>query len=198
MPPTSPGDITDLLSRSATGDGAAMDRLLPLVYDELHRLAAAHLRRERSDHTLQATALVNEAYLKLVDQTRVRWESRGHFLAVAATAMRRILVDHARGKSRLKRAAPGDRVALEDGADAVGVERDVDLIALDEALDALSRLDARKVRVIELRYFAGMTIDETAAALDVAPATVKRDWEFARLWLLREMTGDRTDDVASP
>jgi RNA polymerase sigma-70 factor (ECF subfamily) len=175
-----------------------MDRLLPLVYDELHRLAAAHLRRERSDHTLQATALVNEAYLKLVDQTRVRWESRGHFLAVAATAMRRILVDHARGKSRLKRAAPGDRVALEDGADAVAVERDVDLLALDEALDALSRLDARKVKVIELRYFAGMTIDETAAALGVAPATVKRDWEFARLWLLREMTGDRTDDVASP
>jgi RNA polymerase sigma factor (TIGR02999 family) len=193
-------DITTLLGRVAEGDHTAFERLLPLVYDELHRLASSQLRRERADHTLQTTALVNEAYMKLVDQTRVQWESRGHFLAIAARAMRRILVDHARGKSRQKRAAPGQRVALTHvdvpmltQAGAASWEIDglgVDLVALDQALERLGSVDHRKLQVIEMRFFTGMTIDETAEALGIAPTTVKRDWEFARLWLLREMAGD--------
>ncbi|MCL4210298.1 MAG: sigma-70 family RNA polymerase sigma factor [Phycisphaerales bacterium] len=185
-----PDDITTLLRQATAGDDHAFERLLPLVYDELRRLAASQLRRERKDHTLQPTALVNEAYLKLIDQTQIQWESRGHFLAIAATAMRRILVDHARGKSRIKRAAPGERVAFLDDL-VVRDESDTDLVALDEALTKLGAIDPRKVKVIEMRYFAGLTIEETAAALGIAPATVKRDWEFARLWLLREMTGGK-------
>jgi RNA polymerase sigma factor (TIGR02999 family) len=198
-------DITTLLGRVASGDEGAFERLLPLVYDELHRLASSQLRRERADHTLQTTALVNEAYMRLVDQTRVQWESRGHFLAIAARAMRRILVDHARGKSRQKRAAPGQRVALSD-VDAIaptlaaGAPREddglgVDLVALDTALERLGAVDPRKLKVIEMRFFTNMTIEETAQALGVAPATVKRDWEFARLWLLREMAGDNDGEA---
>jgi len=190
----SPGDVTALLRQASAGDQAALERLLPLVYDELRRLAADHLGRERPDHTLQPTALVHEAWIRLVDQTRTSWESRGQFLAVAATSMRRILVDHARGRARIKRAAAGERVALEEDA-AVAAERGVDLVAIDEALRKLGEDDSRKVRVIELRFFAGMTIEETAAALSIAPATVKRDWEFARLWLLRELSGEGGGDA---
>lgn len=172
--------------------------MLPLVYGELRRLADGHLRRERIDHTLNPTALVHEAYLKLSEQTRVRWESRGHFLAIAATAMRRILIDHARTKSRMKRAADGQRVAYpEDLAVGAAVNRPassarsdasseagLDLLALDAALRRLEDVDPRKARVIDMRFFAGMTIEAIADALDIAPATVKRDWDFARLWLL--------------
>lgn len=168
------------------GDTEAVDRVMPLVYEALHELASGYLRRERPDHTLQPTALVNEAYMKLVDQTRANWRSRGHFLAIAATAMRRILVDHARGKSRQKRAGEGRRVALTEGA--VLDDRDrMDLVALDEALNRLAEVDQRKVRVIEMRFFGELSVKQTAEILDVSSATVKRDWAFARLWLMREM-----------
>jgi RNA polymerase sigma factor (TIGR02999 family) len=179
-------EVTGLLQRVSDGDEDAMDRVVPLVYDALHKLAAGYLRRERPDHTLQPTALVNEAFLKLVDQTRVSWESRGHFLGIAATSMRRILVDHARGKARQKRAAPGRRVALEEAA-SVADAPELDLVALDESMNRLRDIDPRKVQVMELRYFAGRSINETAETLGISPATVKRDWDFARLWLLRDM-----------
>lgn len=179
-------EITSLLQRVSSGDDTALQAIMPLLYEALHELAAGYLRHERADHTLQPTALVNEAYMKLVDQTRVQWQSRNHFMAVAATAMRRILTDHARGKSRRKRAAPGGRVALDEA-----MVRDegaqLDLVALDESLCRLQAIDARKVRVVEMRFFAGLGVEETAEALGVSPATVKRDWDFARLWLMRDM-----------
>lgn len=181
------GDVTVILRRVAEGDDSAQEQLLEVVLSELRGLAGAYLRQERSDHTLQPTALVHEAWLKLVDQTKVRWESRGHFLAIAATAMRRILTDHARRRSRQKRAASGARVALEETPGEIR-ERDLDLVALNDALTKLGARDARKVSVVEMRYFGGLTVDDTAAALGVSRATVKRDWEFARLWLEREMT----------
>jgi RNA polymerase sigma-70 factor, ECF subfamily len=180
-------EVTTLLQRLSSGDSAAMAQILPLLYDTLHDLAAGYLRNERPDHTLQPTALVNEAYLKLVDQTRVDWQSRSHFIAIAATAMRRILVDHARGKSRKKRAADGVRVALPAHAAVASDANPLDLVDLDAALDRLGAIDPRKVQVIEMRFFAGLSIEQTAEALEISPATVKRDWEFARLWLLREM-----------
>jgi len=187
--PASQSDVTTLLKQVSSGDTTAMERLMPLIHDALHDLAQRYLRRERPDHTLQPTALVNEAYMKLVDQTRANWESRGHFLAIAATAMRRILVDHARGKNREKRAAPGRRVALDEGIAATedGSNR-LDLVALDAAMGKLAAIDPRKVQVIEMRFFTGLTIEETAEALGLSPATVKRDWEFARLWLMREVS----------
>ena len=181
-------EVTGLLQRVTVGDDQAMSQVIPLVYDALHDLAVGYLRKERADHTLQPTALVNEAFMKLVDQTRVSWESRGHFLGIAATSMRRILVDHARGKSRNKRAPGGRRVALEEAV-SVGDAPDMDLIALDESMNRLKDVDPRKVQVIEMRYFAGLGVDETAEALAISPATVKRDWDFARLWLLRDMGG---------
>lgn len=180
-------DVTTLLTQLSEGDQSAMEQLLPLVYTAMHDLAASAFRGERADHTLQPTALVNEAYLRLVDQTRVTWQSRGHFLAVAATAMRRILVDHARGKSREKRAAPGVRVALDNEGPASG-DAGLDVVALNESLERLAELDPEKLRVVEMRYFAGMSIEETAEAMDISPATVKRHWNFARLWLMRDMS----------
>ncbi len=182
-------DITTLLGRARDGDADASARLLPLIYQELHRIAEAHMRRERPDHTLQATVLVNEAYMKLVDQSRAEWHSRRHFMAVAATAMRRILVNHAKSRGRLKRGGDRKRVNF-DGVATFNAEPLIDLIALDEALDRLADFDERKSRVVECRYFGGMAIDETALLLDISPATVKRDWEMARAWLLRELTMD--------
>lgn len=183
-------DITVLLGQVRDGAPGASERLLPLVYQELHRIAEAHMRRERPDHTLQATVLVNEAYMKLVDQSRAQWQDRRHFLAVAAMAMRRILVNHAKARGRLKRGGDrGERVALE-GVATLGGEPLIDLVALDEALDRLGEVDERKCRVVEYRYFGGLAVEETALLLEVSPATVKRDWEMARAWLLRELTVD--------
>lgn len=187
-------EVTRLLSRVGGGDDAAASDLLPLVYDELRRLADGYMRRERSDHTLQPTALVHEAYLRLVDQTRVRWQDRTHFFAVAATCMRRILVNHARDRNRLKRGGGARRVTLHDLADA-GDIGDEGLVDLDDALERLERLDERKARVVEFRFFAGLTVDQSAELLGCSPVTIKRDWEFARAWLLSELVEGSDHDV---
>jgi RNA polymerase sigma factor (TIGR02999 family) len=172
------------------GDHAALDKLVPLVYAELRRLAHRQMRRERPGHTLQTTAVVNETYLRLVDSTRVRWRNRAHFFAVCAQLMRRILIDHARARSSLKRGGDAPRVALDDTP--VGSSPSyAGLLALDEALTRLSTIDVRKGRVVELRHFGGLSVEETAAALGVSPETVMRDWKVAKLWLLRELKRDR-------
>ncbi len=181
---TAAGDVTALLLAWSDGDEAARSRLVDAVYDELRRLARRHLRRERSDHSLAPTALVHEAYLKLVDQRRVHWHNRTHFFAVAGHMMRRILVDHARSRGAAKRGGP--KVAL-DGIDPGVPAFDVDLLALDVALEKLAALDERQSRLVELRFFAGLTVDEAAAAMEIAPITVKRDWALARAWLFREL-----------
>ncbi|HTI36783.1 MAG TPA: sigma-70 family RNA polymerase sigma factor [Vicinamibacterales bacterium] len=180
------GDITRLLVDWSSGDEAALTRLLPLVYDELRRLARSHMRHERPDHLLQTTALVHEAYLRLVDQKNVRWQTRAHFFAVAAQVMRHILVDYARGRGREKRGGGHSNVSLHDAA-AISTERVEELLAVDAALDNLATLDPRKGRVFELRYFGGMSVDEAADVLNVSPATVARDWRMAKAWLRREM-----------
>lgn len=183
-----PSEVTLLLADVRAGRAGAADRLFPLVYDELRRLAASYLRRERRDHTLQPTALVHEAFLRLVGAEDQRWESRAHFLAVAARAMRRILIDHARGRHAQKRGGKAAKVSLAD-LDQPAVDRDDYLIALDEALERLGRLDERQARVVELRFFGGLTIEEAAAVLGVSHATVERDWNVAKAWLHREVTG---------
>ncbi|MGC2831919.1 MAG: sigma-70 family RNA polymerase sigma factor [Candidatus Acidiferrum sp.] len=180
------GEITQLLADWSEGDEAALRRLLPLVYDELHRLANAYMRRERHDHTLQTTALVHEAYLRLVGQQNVHWQTRAHFFAVAARVMRNILVDHARGRGRAKRGDGKPSLQLGDVA-VMSDERADELVAVNTALDGLTAIDPRKGRVFELRYFGGMSIDEAAEALKVSPATVTRDWKMARAWLRREL-----------
>ena len=186
MLPTPSDQVTALLLRWSHGDSAALEKLVPLVYDELRRLARNCLAGQRSDHTLQSTALVHEAYLRLIDHTSVHWDNRIHFFAVAAQLMRRILVDHARLKLAKKRG--GDCVTLLlDEAVALSNQREVDLVALDDALNVLATLDERQCRLVELRFFGGLTIEETSHALKVSPATVKREWATARLWLLREM-----------
>jgi len=182
-----PAGVTQLLSDASQGDAAALDALLPLVYDELRRLADAYLHRERSDHTLQATALVHEAYLRLVDQTNINWQNRAHFFSVAAQVMRHILVDYARTHQRQKRGGNLRKLSLDE---AVGffAERDVNLVALDDGLNDLARLDPQQSRIVELRFFGGLTIEEIAEVLQVSPATVSREWHTAKLWLHREMT----------
>jgi RNA polymerase sigma factor (TIGR02999 family) len=174
------GDVTRLLDAAGSGDRAALDRLYGQVYDELRRLAESRLRRERAGHTLQPTALVNEAYLRL-NPDRSSWENRRHFFGAAAQAMRRILVDHARQKLADKRAA-GARVTLSD-LDIAAPEEDLDVLAVNDALDVLAQEDPRLSEVVSLRFFAGMSVEETARALDVSPITIKRDWAFARAWL---------------
>ncbi len=180
-------DITQLLVRASAGEQRAVDVLLPVVYDELRRIAERCLRRERPDHTLQTTALVHEAYMKLVDQRQAQWQNRAHFYAIAAQAMRRILVNHAKGVNRVKRGGKRGRVPLDESV-AVTPEPDIDLVALDEALSRLAELDSRKSKLVELRFFGGMSIEETAEVLGIAPATVKRDWNFAKAWLFRELS----------
>jgi RNA polymerase sigma factor (TIGR02999 family) len=185
----SPQDVTQLLAEATDGDRRAVDQLLPLVYDELRRLAEGLMLRERASHTLQPTALVHEVYMKLVDQTRARWENRAHFFAVAAQAIRRILVDHARTHRRLKRGGEQTTLALDEGV--VGsYQKTVDLIALDEALDDLARHSSQQARIVELRFFSGLTIEETAAVLGISTATVERDWRYARARLFRRLGGD--------
>ncbi|MBV9958465.1 MAG: sigma-70 family RNA polymerase sigma factor [Acidobacteria bacterium] len=178
--------MTQLLEKWAGGDRAALDALMPLVYDELRRLAGGYLRRERSDHTLQPTALVNEAYLQLVDQHQSRWQNRAQFIGVAAQMMRRILVDHARAHLAEKRGGGQFTVALSE-ADRFGGRPDADLLAIHEALNRLAAIDPQQSRIVELRFFGGLTIEETAEVLKVSHATVERDWKMARAWLRREL-----------
>jgi len=184
----SSADVTSLLVAWSEGDDSALARLVPRVYDELRRIAHHHLRAERPGRTLQTTALVHEAYLRLVDTRRVRWESRAHFLSVAAQAMRRILVDAARARGARKRGRNPAVVPLDEAA-LVAPQRDASLVALDDALNALAEMDPRKGRVVELRYFGGLSVEETAAVLHVSPETVHRDWRVAKSWLLRELAG---------
>ena len=166
---------------------SALEGLTPIVYDELHRLAGRYLKRERPGHSLQTTALVNEAYMRLVDYERMQWQNRAHFFAVSAQVMRRILVEHAR-RHNLKRGGAVQHVSLDE-AIIVGGEQDADLVALDTAMNVLAQLDPRKVQVVEMRFFGGLSVEETAEVLKVSPVTVKRDWRGARAWLYRELTG---------
>ena len=182
-------DVTGLLLDWSDGDSTALDRLMPFLIADLRRQAAAYMRRERRGHTLQPTALVNEVYLRLVDQKRTRWKDRAHFFAVAAQLMRRILVDHARGRGRRKRGGDAQRVSLDEARD-VALVRDVDVLALDQALDELARLDARQARVVELRFFGGLSLAEIAEVHGVHPITVSRDWRNARAWLLCHLGGE--------
>ncbi len=184
-------EVSGLLQAWTAGDRTALDQLAPIVYDELRRLARHYLRGERADHTLQATALVNEAYLRLVDYKRMRWENRAHFFAVSAQLMRRILVDHARRRNQ-KRGAGVEHVPLEDTA-VLGPGRGHDLVALDDAMEVLARFDSRKARVVELRFFGGLSVEETAEVVKVSPNTVMRDWSTARAWLLREISRGNSD-----
>jgi RNA polymerase sigma factor (TIGR02999 family) len=183
---TSPDSVTHLLRAHRNGSAEALERLIPLVYGELRRQAARYLRREREGHTLQPTALVNEAYLRLADQRDVEWQNRAHFFGVAAQIMRRILVDYARRRRRDKRGA-GLTPVVFDEALAMAEARDLDLVALDDALSALAKLDERQSRIVEMRFFAGLEVEEVAEALGVSTATVKRDWSVARAWLRREV-----------
>jgi RNA polymerase sigma factor (TIGR02999 family) len=183
-----PAEFTQLLINWRNGDKAALDRMTPVLYEELRRLARHFLSAERSDHTLQPTALVHEAYMRLVDQRSVDWQNRAHFLGVAASMMRRILINHARAHQAAKREGYAQAVALED---ALGVfaKPDVDLIELNHALQELAEIDPQQGRVVELRYFGGLTIEETAEVIGISPATVKREWGTARLWLLKRIEG---------
>ena len=183
----SPEDITGLLLAWGGGDREALDRLMPVVYEELRRLARRQMRRERPGDTLQTTALVNEAYLRLVDYERVSPRDRAHFLALAAQAMRRVLIERARRRRSDKRGGDPERLSLADVADVSG-ERAAELVALDDALHALAAIDPRKSRLVELRYFGGLTIEEAAAVLDVSTPTVERDWHTAKIWLHREIS----------
>ena len=183
-----PSSVTGLLVAWGKGDEAALEQLIPRVERELHRIAKRCMAGERAGHSLQATALVNEAYLRLVDVQHVNWQDRAHFLAMSARLMRRILVDWARSKQYQKRGGGAVRVTFDDAL-AVTDERNHDLIAIDEALQALATFDERKSRVIELRFFGGLSVEETASVLNVSPDTVMRDWKLAKAWLLREMRG---------
>jgi RNA polymerase sigma-70 factor (ECF subfamily) len=178
--------VTQLLMDWSSGNKAAHDELLPLVYDELRRLARRYMRREGPGHSLQTTGLVNEAYLRLVDQKNVRWQNRAHFFGIAAQLMRRILVDHARARHRVKRGGGTLQVSLHE-AEAISPESSTDLLALDEALVRLAEVDGRKSRIVELRFFGGLSIEETAEVLQVSPGTVMHDWTLAKAWLYRAL-----------
>lgn len=186
-------EVTDLLLAWSRGDDSALEKLLPLVYDELHRLAHHYMGGEHAGHTLQTTALVNEAYLRLIDSSRVRWQNRAHFFAVTAQLMRRVLVDYARSRNYRKRGGGAIQVSLDQALE-VSAERGRELIALDEALTALAASDERASRVVELRYFGGLSIEETAEVLQVSVETVRRDWNWAKVWLVREISGESRDE----
>ena len=193
MSQPTPHEITGLLVAWGGGDESALDRLMPLVYDELRRLAHRYMSRERAGHTLQTTALVNEAYLRLVNWREVRWQNRAHFFAVSAQMMRRILVDFARDRQYLKRGGGALRVSLAEAAHLTE-QRGADLVALDEALTALAEVDRRKARVVEMRFFGGLSVGEVAEVLRVSETTVMRDWRLAKVWLLRELNKTVTSD----
>ena len=189
------GEVTGLLRAWGDGDRGALDQLTPVVYNELRRLARRYMRGERPGHSLQTTALVNEAYMRLVDYKSMQWQNRAHFFAVSAQLMRRILVDHARRRN-LKRGGGVQHVSFEDEETAMmGGNRPADWVALDGAMDALARLDPRKVQVVEMRFFGGLSVDETAEVLKVSSVTVMRDWSTANAWLYRELTGGRTNGL---
>jgi RNA polymerase sigma-70 factor, ECF subfamily len=180
------GDVSTLLHAWRDGDQTALERLTPVVFDELHRLARRYMKRERPGHSLQATALVNEAYMRLVDYKRMQWHDRAHFFAVSSQLMRRILVEHAR-RHNLKRGGGVRHISLEEIA-VVDARAPVDMVALDDAMNALARFDPRKVQVVEMRFFGGLSVEETAEVLRVSPVTVMRDWSTAKAWLYRELT----------
>ncbi len=186
MKQSPPREISALLRAWSGGDEAALDKLIPLVYEHLHRLAHSYMKRERAGHTLQTTALVNEAYMRLVDAGLVEWQDRNHFFGIAARLMRRILVDFARSRGYQKRGGKARKVTLDEAL-VVSPESDQDLVRLDDALKALAEFDPRKARVVELRYFGGLSVEETAEVLKVSAITVIRDWNMAKLWLLREL-----------
>ena len=182
MENTTREDVTALLGRLAKGNDAAASKLIPVVYDELRRLAGGYMRRERKDHTLQPTALVHEAYLKLIEQRAVDWQGRAHFFGIAAQVMRRILIDHARGHMRDKRGGGAIPVPLDEAL-VFSPEQSSELVRLDESLDRLAKLDARQSRIVELRFFGGLTVEQTANMLGISPKTVKREWSMAKAWL---------------
>jgi RNA polymerase sigma factor (TIGR02999 family) len=182
-------DVTRLLAQWSSGDQVALEQLLPLVYGELRRLASAYLRRERSNHTLQSTALVHEAFMRMVHQQDVQWKNRAHFFAIASQMIRRILVDYARSQHAEKRGSGAVKLALDEAmAVPQAPATDVDLLGLNDALDRLAALDERQSRIVELRFFAGLSIEETAEVMSLSPASIKREWQTARAWLFREMT----------
>lgn len=188
-PESSPGEVTRQLNTWSVGNRDALDKLLPLVYNELRRLAHSYLTKERSDHTLQTTALVHEAYLKLTEQRLVNWENRAQFFAISAQAMRRILLDNARRRSAGKRGSGSQKVSLEELPDLAAESADESLIALDAALQKFEEVDPQQSRIVELRYFAGLTIEETAELLNISPSSVQREWASARAWLYKFVTG---------
>ncbi len=191
--PSADGDVSALLRAWSNGDQSAIRALTPIVYDELHRLARHYMRRERSGHSLQATALVNEAYMRLADYTRMQWQDRAHFFAVSAQVMRRILVEHAR-RHNVKRGRGVQHVSLDDVVVVASREEaETDLVALDEALVALARIDPRKVQIVEMRFFGGLTVEEIGDVLKVSTGTIKRDWRAAKAWLYRELNGEQDD-----
>jgi RNA polymerase sigma factor (TIGR02999 family) len=193
---SSPSNVTQLLVDWSKGDKEALDLLIPIVYEELRRQASRYLRRERPGHTLQTTALINEAYLRLVDQRNVAWQNRAHFFGIAAQIMRRILVDHARSRKRAKRGGSDVRVSLNE-ATIRSAPQDLDIVALDEALGRLTAIDPQQGSVVELRFFSGLNVEETAEVLRISPATVKREWRMAKAWLRREMSGQQQDDKST-
>ena len=186
--------VTRLLLEWSDGNQQALEALVPLIYKELRNLAHNFLYRERPGHTLQTTALVHEAYLKLIDQNDARWQNRAHFFAIAAQAMRRILIDSARKHAAAKRGGPQEELSLDEAPD-IALEPDIDLLKLDEALNELAKIDPRQSRIVELRYFGGLTIEETAEVISVSPATVKREWTMARAWLHQELTESGLDQT---
>ncbi len=186
----SQNEVTKLLVDWGDGNQAALEELMPLVYGELHRIAHRRMGRERAGHTLQTSALVNEAFVRLVDQRRVKWRNRAHFFAVCAQLMRRVLVDYARGRLYAKRGGGAIKVSLDEGV-AAAEGQTAEVIALDDALKSLAEIDPRKSQIVELRYFGGLSIEETAQALDVSPGTVMREWTLAKAWLFRTITEDK-------
>ena len=184
-------EVSRLLRAWSGGNQSALEGLVPLVYAELRRVAHRYMKRERTGHSLQTTALVNEAYMRLVDYTRMQWQDRAHFFAVSAQLMRRILVEHAR-RQNLKRGGGIQHVSLDETA-AIGGDRGADLVALDDAMNALARVDPRKVQVVEMRFFGGLSVDETAEVLRISPATVRREWSSAKVWLYGSITGRTAD-----
>lgn len=190
MATSSPAAVTELLRAWSDGDDDALEQLMPLVEAELRRLARGYMARERRNHTLQTTALVNEAFVRLTDARQVRWQDRAHFLGISARLMRRVLVDYARRRGSHKRGGAAEQVSLHEEL-LTAPDPALDVVALDRALEALANVDPRKGRIVELRFFGGLSVEETAAILEVSPDTVKRDWRLAKLWLLRELEGER-------
>lgn len=189
-------NLTQLLIQYSDGSPEAMEKLLPAVYQELRKLAESYMRKEFSGHTLQPTALVHEAYFKLIDQNAVKWQNRAHFFGVAAQLMRRLLIDHARAKQAAKRGGSQAKISFDEGLHwAENEEQSQDILALDNALTKLTAMDARQGRVVELRYFGGLSIEETAEVLETSPATVKRDWALAKAWLFRELSNESAADA---